>query len=78
MANVSDREFIRSLKDQMSSDDYASRDKANLALLSYDLGRATTETERTNARNEYNFRMWIVAGYSVAEALETVRKYKGA
>jgi len=69
-------EYINQYKEDMYSNDYHVREKANECLLAYDLGRAVTDTERSNARKEYSLRMWVVAGYTLKEAMHLERKYR--
>ena len=69
------KEFITSIKKDLVSESFQTRSSSNLALLAYDLGRAKSEFERNNARDEYNFRnMAFVCRSGLKEALRWSRK----
>lgn len=67
--------FIQTLQKDLVDEDFYIRDRANLALLSYDLGRSKNECESDNARNEYNFRnSAFVCLNGIKEAMRTQRR----
>ncbi len=70
-------DFIKHIQPDLASDCFHERSAANLAILGYDLGRANTEKERDNARNEYNFRMLAFDGLcGLKDAMRITRKYR--
>jgi len=74
---MSKQRFINEMQKLLVSKDFEDRDKANLALLAYDLGRSKNEKNEHNARNEYNFRnSAFVCMNGIKEALRLKRKYK--
>ena len=46
-------DFIKHIKKDLASDCFHKRNAANTAILAYDMGRASTEEERNNARREW-------------------------
>lgn len=49
---------VDELRVQLISEDFEKRNKANLALLAFDMGRSKNDAERANARKEWEFRLW--------------------
>lgn len=70
-------EFIDELSRGLASEDFNTREASNTALLAYDIGRAKTEEERDNAREQWTFRMWaFTCQYGLKDALKMVRRMK--
>lgn len=64
------QEFIKRLKYKLSSSSFEARDRANLGLLGFDLGRAKNDEEAINAKYQYNYRLFRITGNSHEESIK--------
>ena len=74
---MEDRWFLDSVKKDLVSAEFSTRDASNLALLAFDIGRAKDESEVERAKDEYDFRSWaFVCRNGLKEAMRLTRKYR--
>ncbi len=68
-------EFIKEISRGLTDESFEAREKANLALLAYDFGRAKSQSDRDRAGREYNFRMMAFCSQAgLKEAMRWSRK----